>query len=542
MLAIKRIIGWLGGKAFLYVALVLAILAGTFAAPWVERQWRSPARQLAVADQVEAHVVRPLAATRDLTQQRLIDTAAEARTKGVGELDQAILAANQFRTQAADMRRSVAEKAASLAVGDTAALLDDGKRELEIQLRDAQIGVLTAARDRIEVRAAANRARLECRAARLNLEAFEARWEVRASLGLFDPVERRDLTARMEDLCGKSRLADRRQIDAERGAALAQIQSVTGEIEARIGEVRTAASGSLGQKMSLWAEQAQLSQVLRSAGLALAAIIAAPYVIRLFCYFILAPIAMRRPAIRIARTGSSRPIPPAARSTTSVDIELRPGEELLVKHGYLQTTSEVGAKGTQWFLDGRHPITSLATGLTFLTRIRGQAQVTSVSAVRDPFAEVTVMTVPDGAACVLQPRALAAVVQPMNRRLRITAVWRLFSLNAWLTLQLRYLVFHGPARLVLKGGRGVRVERAQRGRIFGQDQIIGFSTDLAYSVTRNETFWSYFIGREPLLKDRVAAGEGMLVIEEAPMAGRRPGGIRQGVEGAIDAGMKVFGL
>jgi hypothetical protein len=125
--------------------------------------------------------------------------------------------------------------------------------------------------------------------------------------------------------------------------------------------------------------------------------------------------------------------------------------------------------------------------------------------------------------------------------LLITSHWRLNSLNAWLTLQFRYLVFHGPARLVLKGGRGVRVEAAERGRVFGQDQLVGFSADLAYSVTRTETFWPYFLGREPLLKDRVIAGNGVLIVEEAPFTARN-GEVRRGLEGMIDAGMKAFGM
>jgi len=95
---------------------------------------------------------------------------------------------------------------------------------------------------------------------------------------------------------------------------------------------------------------------------------------------------------------------------------------------------------------------------------------------------------------------------------------------------------------VLKGGRGIRVERADQGRIFGQDQLIGFSVDLAYSVVRTEPFWPYFVGREGLLKDRVDAGAGILIVEEAPMAdgGRR--NVKCGLEGMIDAGMKMFGL
>lgn len=544
MLAIRRIIGWLGGKALLYVALVLAILAGTFAAPWVESQWRNPVRELALAQQIETGVARPLAAERDLTQERLLKAGAEARGKGLAELGLAIDKASEAKIKAEKDRRGARDRALSLAKGETDLLLGDGRRELEIQYRTAEIAMLAAARDRIETRGGADRARALCRAARLNFEQSEARWQVRATLGFYDQAERGKARARFEDLCEKSRAADRQQIEAQaRPEVSTRIQAVTGDVDRWIAGKRVAARGSLGQKLSLWAERVHLSAVLATAAAALAVIIVSPYVIRLFCYFVLAPMAMRRPAIRIiAAGGADASIPPPARSTTSTEVRLAAGEDLLVRHGYLQTTSDTGAKSTQWFLDGRHPITSLATGLTFLTRIRGQDQATTVSAVRDPFAEVTVMTLPAGAACVLQPRALAAVVQPIDRRLRITAHWRLFSLNAWLTLQLRYLVFHGPARLVLKGARGVRVERAERGRVFGQDQIVGFSTDLAYSVTRNETFWPYFLGREPLLRDRVAAGNGVLIIEEAPMAGRRSGEIRNGIEGLIDAGMKVFGL
>ena len=111
-----------------------------------------------------------------------------------------------------------------------------------------------------------------------------------------------------------------------------------------------------------------------------------------------------------------------------------------------------------------------------------------------------------------------------------------------MTMQLRYLVFHGPCSLIVKGGRGIRVERAERGRIFGQDQLVGFSADLAYSVTRAETFAPYFFGREQLYKDKVERGSGILIIEEAPQASREGGGVRRGIEGAFDAGLKAFGL
>jgi urease beta subunit len=132
------------------------------------------------------------------------------------------------------------------------------------------------------------------------------------------------------------------------------------------------------------------------------------------------------------------------------------------------------------------------------------------------------------------------VVQPQGAPLQITSHWRIFSLPALLTWQWRYLAFHGPARLVVKGGRGVRIEPATRGRIVGEGQILGFSTDLAYAVIRSETFWPYFFGREALLKDRVEAGGGVLLIEEAPLAGKS--GIRRGIEGLADAALKLVGI
>lgn len=576
MLAIRQAFGWLGGKTILYVALVLAIFASTFVAPWLKSEWAEATLHVERAARLET-VKGQLEAAGDKTQRRLSDAASAVQRKSINELDLAIAEAEQAKVVAEKDRRSDFAKANSLLTSDADALLKDGQLELEIQYRDRAIAGLTATRDRLEKRGylatfptdleanlkrtadVASKAMTSCISAGQTLAKFDDRWQTRASFQLYDQEQHGRLRKAAGDRCGEATkayaaqtaAADRLKMRMDalraylqaRGWANSRVQAVTGDLERRIAQERAAVEGSSVWKLALWAERVHLSTVLKQAAIALGLIIASPYLIRLFCYFVLAPVAMRRPAVRFRKPGGpGAMIPLADRSTTSVGVRLAPGEELLVRQDYLQTSSAVGLKGTQWFLDWRHPITSLATGLTFLTRVRGEGEVTTVSAVRDPFAEVTVMTLPDGASCVLQPRALAAVAQPIGRRLRVTGHWRLWSLNAWLTLQLRYLVFHGPARLVLKGGRGVRVERAEQGRILGQDQVVGFSTDLAYSVTRNETFWPYFLGRESLLRDRVAAGEGVLIVEEAPMAARRPGEVRHGIEGMIDAGMKVFGM
>jgi len=291
-----------------------------------------------------------------------------------------------------------------------------------------------------------------------------------------------------------------------------------------------------------WYQRLGIADLLKPAFITLLAIILAPLAIRSLFYWVLAPIATRQGAIRLLETTGPVP-PPAERSSVSKSIRLSTDTELLVKQGYQQTSSGGGEKATQLLLDSSFPLSSLASGLWFLMRIRGgPSDSVTISATQDPFAEVALLELPAGASMVLQPRALAGVLQPREKPLRITSHWRLGTLNAWLTWQLRFLVFHGPATLILKGGRGVRFEPAEAGRIIGQDQLIGFSPGLAYTATRTETFLPYLFGQESLLKDKVAAGEGLLIAEEAPMAGRRGGPIKKGLEGAFDAALKAFGI
>ena len=383
-------------------------------------------------------------------------------------------------------------------------------------------------------------ARRSCDAANAEARQFNARSALERSVRNALRDEARRLTEQAQRRCDEYRSrAERRR------GALDQVRALQARLTAaQAAYARAGREGQVAISRVALNLTSTVHSVLVKAAILLAGIILMPYAIRLLFYFVLAPLADRRPAVRLPRPNGSAPVSLEApqRSATSAPIKLGAGEELLVRQGFLQTTSSAGAKATRALLDWRHPFSSLASGLAFLTRIRGEGETTTVSAVHDPFAEVAVLDLPAGSACVLQPRALVAVVQPTERPLRITTHWRIGSLHAWLTLQLRYLMFHGPARLVIKGGRGVRIERAERGRVFGQDQLVGFSPDLAYSVTRTETFWPYFIGLEPLLKDKVEAGGGILIIEEAPVATGGRASSRKGMEGAADALLKALGL
>lgn len=542
----KAFAGWIGRHLVVFALLVCAIafvqlggLAATKRALSGERvadELSSPAEigeQLSdVRAEAEADLRRNLAEWSEVTAAKRREALAtrqrqlaevERLLEGQGVLG-SILPSRIVERGRLTLRKAVLER--EIAVLEARVDLDDAEQVLN------SLPVVPSPADIAD-------ARVQCAAVNADITTFNARSQA-------VKIARNRLTGEAAKLTEESRRAcgEHNRLLSQRGDRLAASQAARLRlVEARqfVADEERAARAAI-DKVRLATEGGTLRDILLKATIALLLIIAMPWLIRIFLYYIIAPLAERRAAIRIAVPGgTTAPVLPTVPSRISIPVELAPDEELLVRQHYLQTTSLTGEKRTRWLLDYRHPLSSIAAGLAFLTRIGGDNDTTTISAVEDPFAELAELELPSGASCVLHPRALVALAQPAGQAMRITSHWRLFSLNAWLTLQLRYLVFHGPARLIVKGGRGVRIEGARSGRIFGQDQLVGFSADLAYSVTRNETFAPYLLGREPLFKDKVETGGGVLVIEEAPLAGRRSGS-RGALEGALDAFLKVFGI
>lgn len=293
----------------------------------------------------------------------------------------------------------------------------------------------------------------------------------------------------------------------------------------------------------LAAVQAQLPLALAI----LAGALALPVLVKTLLYFVVAPLASRLPPIRILPDAQAPVIPEPLPSQVSVALDIAAGDELLLQPDFLQSSSRQANKRTQWLLNARLPFSSLASGMYALTRIRPDGKSSTrvvVSSQHDAFGEVGIVDLPEGAAIVLQPRSLAGVVKPAAVPMQITRHWRLASLHAWLTLQLRYLVFHGPCRLILKGCRGVRSEAPQLGlpRLVNQSATLGFSANLQYKTTRCETFVAYLRGKEDLFNDLFAGSPGRFFYEEMPAAGRRAGVTGRGLQGLTDAVLKVFGI
>jgi hypothetical protein len=272
-----------------------------------------------------------------------------------------------------------------------------------------------------------------------------------------------------------------------------------------------------------------------------------PIAVKALFYFVLAPLAGRLAPVRILPLAEPPPFPRPPTSMVSASLEIAPGSELLVQPEFLQSSSQPAVKRTRWFLNPRLPFASIASGMFALTSIRPEGTTptrVTISSQRDPFSEIGVIAIPDRAAMVIQPRSLAGIVKPAGAPTHITRHWRLGSLHAWLTLQLRYLVFHGPCTLLLKGCRGVRTEAPQpdQPRLINQAATLGFSANLEYRTIRCETFVPYLRGQEELFNDLFAGGPGWFVYEEMPAREGRYGLTGRGLEGLTDAFLKAFGI
>lgn len=327
---------------------------------------------------------------------------------------------------------------------------------------------------------------------------------------------------------------------AAAGSATADASSlVAGQVETleqELGRLDRAAEGN----WLAWIRR-PIVEMLPTALLILTFAIFGPALVKALLYFVVAPAAARQPPIRLRPDDRGEVRESAFASAVSHRIALRDGEELLIMPEAIQSSPHSGAKSTKWLLNKAMPLSSLASGLVALVRFRDAEGSVQVTATGDPLAEIGLVELPAGSAMVVRPRAVRGVLHPAGRPVAITRHWRL-GLSAWLALQLRYLIFHGPCTLIVQGSRGVRLEPAGGGRGINRAATIAFSAGLDFSVRRSEAFAAYLMGRQDLLNHSFGGGPGFLVYEEMPRSGQRAGLWGRGLAGLGDAALKTIGL
>ncbi len=538
---IARLLQWIARKFGLLLVIVAILLVGS----WLKTEWD-----------------RHRAAQASFEQQETLLTGLHAELESIN----AAIAADQ-----AEWRRKTAERMRAL--WQELDAIEESIRALQPRLQQARGEYLDLARQAQAARRAANGAKAKLNA----LERAYWWWD-----SYFNPAKLAELQgarATYAALDRTARAAEGARARASRAAAairgaeaclrkppaglLQVIEDPAHAVSPQHGALAAAKERKQQQIASsetlLEAQRRQLAQNPRERLIAtvksrlplalaiLAGILLLPVLIKVFFYFVLAPLAGRLTPVRILQDDRPPPFPRPATSMVSATVEIAPGNELLVQPDFLQSSSKPATKRTRWFLNTRLPFASIASGMFALTSVRPEGGASTrfvVSSQRDPFSEIGVIALPAGAAMVVHPRSLAGMLKPAGAPANITRHWRLASLHAWLTLQLRYLVFHGPCQLLLKGCRGVRSEEPLPGqpRLINQAATLGFSANLEYRTIRCETFVPYLRGHEDLFNDLFAGGPGWFVYEEMPARDRRYGIAGRGLEGIADAFLKAFGI
>lgn len=108
-------------------------------------------------------------------------------------------------------------------------------------------------------------------------------------------------------------------------------------------------------------------------------------------------------------------------------------------------------------------------------------------------------------------------------------------------MQLRYVVFHGPVKLIVRGNGGVNVGLVDESVLINQAATLGFSANLAYGVNRCENFHVYSSGKQELFDDRFSSGPGFYVQEVNPIL-VTGGPLQQPWVVLINSILKAFGL
>ncbi len=535
----EQIVRWLAGKA----GSLLIILAILLAVGWVRSEWARQAQEQSEIRQKQS-VLTGLQADLDRIEADIAQAQAEwnAQKEPVRRRFEAEL--RQIDSRIADTKRQWSDAVAKFAdVGEQAKkarrAADAAQRRRDSLEQRSHWWDILIDRDKF--------AELEqARATFVALDGVARAWEQArdrvAPQFAHSPVaaldEAREQKSReMVDVLAAAWPGAREMLDS-RDRKRQEISAVESLVQSQLERIEEDPKQRL-----LAAAKAKLPAALWI----LVGLMVTPLLVKAFLYGVLAPLAERLPPIRIIPDARAPEMPQPLQSAVSIPLDLGREEELLLQPDFVQSSSRFASKRTQWLLNPRIPLSSIASGMFALTRIRAEEGGTTrvvVSSQTDPLGEVGIIEIPAGAAMVVQPRSLAGVVKQVGVPLRITRHWRLWSLHAWLTLQLRYLAFHGPCKIILKGCRGVRAERSEPGqsRLINQAATLGFSANLDYKNTRCETFVSYLRGKEDLFNDLFAGGPGWFVYEEMPATGRRTGITGRGLEGVIDAFLKAFGI
>ena len=222
-------------------------------------------------------------------------------------------------------------------------------------------------------------------------------------------------------------------------------------------------------------------------------------------------------------------LPAIGESSVGVEHSLWPGERLWVRKRFIQSADMALTRRKRLLPDWRRPISWLLCGSYGLVELRnersdGERQVVFTS-MKDPFAELAVVSVPDGGSFVVRAGFVMGLISDIGLSPVIRRHWRVWSWQSWVSGQFGYWEFYGPCRLVVSC-----VSTLQGHTITSPDEanqvscrtvlagVAGFSPQLVLHPVRTEGFWRYFRRQTPLF-DLMLKGTGSYLTRELESRG-----------------------
>lgn len=222
------------------------------------------------------------------------------------------------------------------------------------------------------------------------------------------------------------------------------------------------------------------------------------------------------------------PLPVVVESALGVEHSLWPGERLWVRRRFLQTADDALTRGKRLVPDWRRPLSWWLAGARRLQELRNErsdGERTVVIADREnPFAELTVVSVPEGGAFVVRASRVVGMIADINSKPAVIRHWRWRSWHSWVAGQFGYWEFCGRCRLVIlcHGPVQAKTLKASGDAKPASNRetladLLGFTPQLSLHPVRTQGFWRYCRGGAALF-DLQVSGNGLYVLRE--MAGR----------------------
>lgn len=343
-----------------------------------------------------------------------------------------------------------------------------------------------------------------------------------------DQEQKKAHDAKVERMTVLKTEAETRMVELQREVVAADQERT--ELAQRLTEVQQ-------EERALKAEKHAIEHYVRRAWLEADWLIITVFLVYLFgslvgatlCYFIWAPWISRKAApVQLPPAGTAVPI--IGPSGVAAEDAVWPGEVLWVKKKFLQASDPGLTRRKRFMLNWGTPLSCLVAGQTRLVELRngrsdGERRVVFGSA-DDHFAELAIVSVPEGGAFVLRAGFLQGLIAGLDQPPLIRRHWRIFSWQSWVTGQFGYFEFAGRCRLIVScvtALEGEVMEAREDGkpttRRAVQAGVIGLSPQLEFKPVRSEGFWRYCQRESPLF-DMHLTGVGAILSRDPKGRGR----------------------